>query len=94
MKTLPMIKNMTIIAFAQTEIQSSGPCGIVLVKKPDGEFVTAWYRLGDNEWVWGHYFMADNEIGAYTDFLERVREYKRIPKPEPVKAKRRKAATI
>lgn len=92
---LPTLKGMTVIAFAQTETQSTGPCGIILVEKASGEMVTAWYRLGDSEWCHGHYFhphMMQTEEAkakevqtAYGDFLERVRSWKGPRKLEAAK---------
>lgn len=93
---LPAVRNHEILAFAQTEIQSTGPCGIILAQRHDGELVTAWYRLGDSEWCHGHYFhphlmksdeAREKEIQtAYGDFLERVRSYKGPRKPETPEA--------
>lgn len=89
---LPTLRGVTILAFAQTEIQSTGPCGIILAEKPDGEMVTAWYRLGDSEWCHGHYFFPHRMTSpeakqaeitkAYGDFLERVRSWKGPRKPQ------------
>lgn len=83
---LPSVKNCEILAFAKTEDQSTGPCGIILAQRHDGELITAWYRLGDSEWCHGHYFhphlmktdvdRREEERAAYGDFLERVRSWK------------------
>lgn len=91
--SLPSVRNLEILAFAQTEIQSTGPCGYILAQRHDGELVTAWYRLGDSEWCHGNYFhphmMKDpadklkEEQAAYADFMDRVRRAKRIPKTKP-----------
>lgn len=66
------IHNKNVLAFVQTEIQSTGPCGIVLVEvEPGIEWVTAWYRLGDKDWSNGNYHFDKQE--AYNDLIERVK---------------------
>lgn len=67
---LPKIHDATVIAFSKTEVQSDVPCGIVIVQRPEGDFVTAWYRTGDSEWSHGHYFT--DEVLALQDFQKRV----------------------
>lgn len=74
-----------VLAFVQTEVQSTGPCGYILAQtrsaEKDGvhstlatdEFVTAWYRLGDREWSTGNYFSGDKaKEQAWNDFVTRV----------------------
>jgi hypothetical protein len=58
------------------EVQSDGSrCFIILVDKLNGEWVTAWYRMGDYEWSTGHYFR--DRLEAERDFLEREGRYLR-----------------
>jgi hypothetical protein len=49
------INGFRLIGWVETEVQSTGPCGIFWGEN-EKEFVTAWYRMGDMEWNHGHYF--------------------------------------
>jgi hypothetical protein len=67
------LRGKRVLAFVQTEVQSTGPCGIILLENGPGDYVTGWYRVGDNEWAHGHY--TDDLNGAYKHLFERVELY-------------------
>jgi hypothetical protein len=67
------VHGLPVLAWAQTEEQSTGPRGFILVHdKAKGEWTTAWYRWGDKEWSSGSYHK--NQAAAWADFIVRVRE--------------------
>jgi hypothetical protein len=71
------IHGYPVLAWVQTEIQSTGPCGIVLVKVREASdlikdsYCVAWYRQGDREWSSGHYLFDLEE--AQEAFMKRCK---------------------
>lgn len=70
------LRGKPVLAFVQTETQSTGPCGYILVQKDKDDYVTAWYRVGDSEWAHGYY--TDDIDAAYTDLFNRVQNASRF----------------
>lgn len=67
------IHGYRVVGWVETETQSTGPCGVVLVDRGEGayqRYVTAWYRLGEGEWSSGHYFAGKEH--ALLDFVKRA----------------------
>lgn len=50
------------------------PARVVLVKRDDDEYVTAYHCVGDSSWAWGHYF--DNLTDAFDDYVDRAGKHK------------------
>lgn len=71
------VHSYPIVAFIRTEIYKGDDCGIIVIERGselDYEFVTAWYKDGDREWVHGNYgFKKLSE--AINDMIQRANQF-------------------
>lgn len=75
------LRHKNVLAFAQTEAQDGKSCGIILVWLRPNEWVTAWYREGDEQWCLGEY--CSTIATARESFIRRTTEkWGSLPAPQ------------